>query len=455
MNRPDRVAVVGFGVNNRSLVPFFLGRGRSVIVADRRPRGELVEALGDWAKGVEVLAGPHYLQDLAGLGGIGEAYLTPGMKKDVPEVLALKDRGVRLTCETDLVLKESPAPVVGITGSAGKTTTTTLIGEGLRRSGVATAVGGNIGRSLLGDLPRVPADGVVVLELSSFQLELVERSPQGAVWLNLAENHLDIHGTMEHYAGAKQKILRFQDRERDWAVLPDADPALGPWTEGVGGRRYTLSLDGPVARGAYLDGGRLYVRRESGRAAEAVADAAEMLLPGRHNLYNFLAATMAVVLAGGTIAAMGEVARTFAGVPHRLERVRTKDGVTYINDSIATAPDRTAAALSALTGPLVLILGGYDKHLDYTELGRRVAAGPVRAVVLLGATREKMRAALAAANAPAAVREAETFEEAVLIAHEAALPGDTVLLSPAAASYDLFRNFEERGQRFRDIVQTL
>lgn len=455
MTQTGQVAVVGYGVNNRALVPYWLKRGRSVIVADRRPREELLRALGAWADRVKVLAGPDYLNDLGREAGLAEAYVTPGMKKDEPGLRALRARGVRLTCETDLVLKESPAPVVGITGSAGKTTTTTLIGEGLRRSGVIAAVGGNIGRSLLGDLTQIPADGVVVLELSSFQLELVETSPWGAVWLNLAENHLDIHGTFDNYARAKQKLLRFQHAERDWAVLPEADPVLRPWAEGIGGRRYTVSLDGPVPRGAYLEQGRLYLRRERGRAVEPIVDAADVLLPGRHNLYNFLAATLAVVLAGGSLAEMGELARTFAGVPHRLERVRVKDGITYINDSIATAPDRTAAALAALAGPLILILGGYDKHLDYRELGRQIAVRPVRTVVLVGATREKMRTALEMAQAPAQLLEAETFDEAVLTAHRAARPGDTVLLSPAAASYDLFRNFEERGQRFREIVETL
>ena len=450
------VAVVGLGINNRPLVPYWLERGAFVIAADRRPVTEIEAELAPW-KGprLKIVAGADYLSQLSECTEIEAAYLTPGMVKDSPELKRLAAKGVRLTSETDLFLSRCPVPVLGITGSAGKTTTTTLIGQALARSGVDVAVGGNIGRPLLPELDTFRPPMWVVMELSSFQLDLVEHSPHGAVWLNLRPNHLDIHGTMEAYARAKRHILEFQNQERDWAVVPWNDPRVLSVAGQLGGRRYYVRLDGPVPLGAYLDGGHLWWRPETTHPAERVVAAEAVRLRGTHNLFNLLAATAAVLMAGGSLEAVREIAQTFRGVPHRLESVRELAGVTYINDSIATAPDRTLAALKAVEGPIVLIAGGYDKHLDYGEFGEMVATSRVRSVVLIGQTAEKIESALRTAKAACSVYRAADLEEAVRTAREWAQPGDTVLLSPASASYDMFTNFEERGQRFREIVGSL
>jgi len=450
------VAVVGLGVNNRPLVPYWLGRGASVVVADRRSSEALSDDLRPWLDGshLTIYGGGDYLDQLVRDPTIQVAYLTPGMVKDLPQIRALAERGIALSSETDLFLAESPAPVLGITGSAGKTTTTTLIGHALAASGVDVVVGGNIGRSLLPELGGLKPSMWAVMELSSFQLDLVERSPHGAVWLNLAPNHLDIHGSMEAYTKAKRHIIEFQSRD-DWAVLPWDDGAVLTPAENFGGQRYYVSLDQPVPVGAFLAEGSLWWRPERGMAAQAVVSASRVLLPGRHNLFNVLAATAAVMLAGGHREAMAEVVQTFRGVAHRLETVRRVDDVVYINDSIATAPDRTFAALAALKGPIVLIAGGYDKHLDYREFGQRVVSAPVRSVILLGQTADKIAMALTEAGADLPIRRAESLEAAVDQARAEAEAGDTVLLSPASASYDMFSNFEERGQRFREIVDNL
>jgi UDP-N-acetylmuramoylalanine--D-glutamate ligase len=440
-----RALVVGFGLNNRPLLPFLAAEGLEVVVADQRPADALE---GHDPEAAEWCLGPDYLRCASQRGPYDVVYLTPGMKKDVPEIQALAAAGARLTCETDLFLERCPAPVVGITGSAGKTTTTTLVGDILRRDGRRPVfVGGNIGVPLLPRLGEMSPDSWVVMELSSFQLELVTRSPHGAALLNVAENHLDIHGSMEAYAAAKARIFRYQGRE-DWLVTATPPPtAVEAWLADHRGRRLAFSADGPVRRGAYVADGFLWW--QPGGDPHPVLPLNEWRLPGRMNLENALAALAVAMAAGASLEAAADALATFRGVPHRLELVADIGGVRYINDSIATAPQRTLAALEAIPGPLVMILGGYDKHLDYRELGRAVSRR-ARVVVLVGAVREKIRAALAPGPE---VLVADDFDQAVRLARQAARPGDTVLLSPAAASYDMFRNFEERGERFRALVR--
>ena len=441
------VLVVGVGINNRPLLRYFGERGVPVVAADRM---EPDQYSGPREPGVQWCFGSDYLEQARRLGPYEEVYLTPGMIKRQPAVLALLGEGTRLTCETDLFLKNCPAPVIGITGSAGKTTTTSLVGAILRQDQSRPVyVGGNIGESLLPELARINPDSWVVMELSSFQLELTETSPHGAAVLNLAPNHLDIHPSYEAYAEAKSHIFRHQSPS-DWLVVPEPPPPLlGSALAEHQGRRLAFRVGEAVPRGAYAADGA--IRWAGGGAERVVMPVAEWHLPGRMNLENACAATALSLAAGARLEAVREVLSTFTGVPHRLEVVGEYGGVRYINDSIATAPDRTMAALEALAGPLIVILGGYDKHLDYAELGRALT-DRVRMAVVLGQTGP----AIARAIGPGpAVLEARSLEEAVALARRHARPGDTVLLSPAAASYDMFRNFEERGERFRTLVHDL
>lgn len=447
-------AVVGIGMNNRPLLPYFASRGIRVVVADRRPAGELEAVVQELAlpETPEVLGGPGYLDRLAERDDIDTVYLTPGMVKDQPAIHRLRERGVRITCETDLFLAVCPAPVIGITGSAGKTTTTTLVAEALKQDGRRPVfVGGNIGHPLLPDLDRMAPDALVVMELSSFQLELVDRSPHGAAILNLSPNHLDVHGTFAAYAAAKARIVRFQS-PFDWAVVPADDPQVDALLAGHAGRRIVFGGRDRAGAGVFLAHGAV-VWRDGAREQDVIRQDA-IRLPGRHNVANAMAATAVVASAGGDLQALAAVLATFQGVPHRLETVREVGGVLYINDSIATAPERTMAALEAVDRPTVLLAGGYDKHLDYDELGKAIGHSRVRLVVVLGQTAEKIASAVRRYSSIPVVAE-PGFDAAVLRAVGEARAGEAVLLSPASASYDMFINFEARGQRFREIVHGL
>lgn len=454
MGNAGVAAVVGLGINNQPLVPYLLNQGMSVVVADRKSPDDLSQVLESMglAKRVEVLGGDQYLDKLAQRTDLATVYLTPGMAKNGVSIQRLAATGVHITCETDLFLRECPAPVIGITGSAGKTTTTSLVSEALKHDGRRPVfVGGNIGHPLLPDLPTISPDSWVVMELSSFQLELVERSPHGAAILNLTPNHLDVHPSMEAYAAAKQRIVAFQHAQ-DWAVLPYDDPVVAPLWQHHRGRRVFFSLNGPIAHGAYLSNGRLWWR--GGKGAREVIGVDALRLPGVHNLANSLAAIAMVASAGGDLEAVADVLATFKGVPHRLERIREVEGVTFVNDSIATSPARTIAALQAIAGPIVLIAGGYDKQLEYDSLGKAIANSGVRAIITLGQTADKISRAVRAYG-QTALFAADNLEQAVVTAAQVAQQGDTVLLSPASASYDMFNNFEERGDLFRNLVSRL
>ncbi len=452
MSSSELVGVVGLGVSNRPLVPFLLAQGHKVAVFDRRPTKDIEQDLITLGvTGVSVYGGGDYLRALAHE-PVATVYLTPGMRKYGPELDQLRQRGIRFSSEMELFMQRCPAPVIGITGSAGKTTTTTLVGESLRRDGRRPVfVGGNIGQPLLPRLSEIAADSWVVLELSSFQLELLRQSPHGAALLNLAPNHLDIHRDYQDYKAAKANIARFQSKE-DWVVLPYSDDEVLSLVKDTDGRRVFFSLEQEIPHGAYVSDGRLWWR--GGNGGMAVINQSDLKLIGAHNVANALAAIAIVASAGGDVRAAAEVLQHFSGVPHRLEVVREVGGVTYINDSIATAPDRTRAALAAIRQPMVLLLGGYDKKLNYDTLGEALRHSTVRMVVAMGEIQEIIRD-MVNRYTDIEVRSADNFDDAVAEASRQARPGEVVLLSPAAASYDMFSNFEARGQRFRELVGML
>ncbi len=455
MNGRHIVAVVGLGVNNQPLLPVLEADGCNLVVADRKPLEELETALDKMSLPFRppIFAGSGYLDELAACQDLEKVYLTPGMKKNVAPVELMRQQGVEVTCETDLFLQRCPAPVIGITGSAGKTTTTTLLGQAFEADGHHRVfVGGNIGKPLLPLLGEMTADSRVVMELSSFQLELVHHSPHGAAILNLSPNHLDIHGTMENYAAAKSRIFLHQQGE-DWLLTPAEHPLIAALTAGYGGQRVYFSRTDHGQCGTFISGEWIMFRDTQGVVMPAVP-VASIKVPGEHNVLNVMAAAAMVYMAGGEGTALKQAVENFLGVPHRLEKVRKYDNILYINDSIATAPDRTVAALKAVKEPIVLIAGGYDKNLDYDALGEAISASTVHHVVVLGQTQEKIAQAVAHYSTIPVIHSA-TFAEAVQAAQNAARAGDVVLLSPASASYDMFTNFEERGERFREIVRSL
>lgn len=449
---PKHIALVGLGISNLALARYLLRAGARVTACDQKSRADFGPHLAEWESlGVPLRLGPSYLDDLNRFDAIA---LTPGMPKDLPPIEAARQAGVPITSEMTLFFAACRANIAGVTGSSGKTTTTSLLGRMVEATGKPVYVGGNIGRPLIDMVDAIPTDAWIVLELSSFQLELIDLSPQVAVVTNVTPNHLDQHGTMDAYSAAKARIYQFQ-APGDWAVFNADDPITQRMSLEAPGCVAAFSRTGPVAEGSYAVDGTLYLVR--GGKILPVGPVDELRLPGRHNLENALAACAAASLCGVEPGAMREVLRTFAGVPHRLEHVADIGDIAFYNDSIATTPSRTIAGLQSFDRPLVLIAGGYDKRLPFEELATHVL-GRVHTVVLIGQTAEAIARAIEAAiygpagAEPPRIVRARSLPEAVEAAHQAARPGDVVLLSPACASYGMFRNFEERGDQFRRLV---
>ena len=447
--RGKRVAVIGAGVSNMPLIERLRAAGLSVTVHDKKTASAL-ESQYDALTGLgaELVLGEHYLDDLPE----DVIFRTPGVHPKHPALCAARERGSLVTSEMELFFELCPCPIIGITGSDGKTTTTTLVYEILNRAGHTVHLGGNIGRPLLPEVEQITPEHLAVVELSSFQLMDMRRSPAVAAITNLTPNHLDYHGTFEEYVGAKTSIFRFQ-REGGRLVLNWDDPVTHglvlPHPESV---CWTSKTTAPQ-NGVYLRADGMLCIAEGGKARELLPQE-EIRIPGAHNVYNLMMAA-ALVQGYASDDDIRAVAREFGGVEHRIEFVREKDGVRYYNDSIASSPTRTTAGLESFQEKLSLIAGGYDKHLDYTALAGPVCAH-VKTLVLTGATAPKIRAAVerAAGEKPAMI-DAADFADAVRQAARAAQPGDVVILSPASASFDCFKNFMERGDRFKELVWAL
>lgn len=448
-----RVVILGLARQGKALARFAAGVGARVVISDIR----LAEQLGaqlDEAEGLaaELVLGGHPVSLLDGADVLA---ISGGVPADAPIVQAAHRLGIQVTNDSLEFMRRCPATVVGITGSAGKTTTTALTGEMLRAAGRTTWVGGNIGNPLISELDRVGPEDVVVIELSSFQLELWDVSPPAAAVLNVTPNHLDRHGTMETYASAKANILRYQSPS-DVAVLSWDDLGARSLAGATSGRLRWFSAEGPVPDGAYLEDDTFWLQDAEG--CRPVGRLSDLRLRGRHNAANALAALALADSLAAPAEAMRQALLAFRGVEHRLEEVRRLRGVLYVNDSIATAPERALAALSSFSEPLIMLAGGRDKRMRWEEWARRVNRR-VKAVVLFGELGEALAAhlvqAAAESTAPPAVTRADSLAEAVAAAAALAERGDVVLLSPGGTSYDAFADFVERGEAFRRLVHGL
>ena len=454
-----RVAVVGLQRSNAAVVRYLVAGGACPEVYDRQPAERLGPVLVEIPPDAPRHCGPDYLEALAArLPGLAALFITPGMRKDLPVFDRARAAGIPLWTEAAYCLRLAPCPTIGITGSAGKTTTTTLVGEAVRRHRPGSLVGGNIGTPLLDRLDGLAADAWLVLELSSFQLELAQDSPRVAALLNVHPNHLDVHGSYAAYVDAKRRIYLHQG-PGDVALFNADDPESARLAAGAPAGRIWFSLRGPVPAGVGLAGGTFRWWPADGGGPEDLLPVDAVGVPGRHNLENVAAALALGRAAGIPGALLAQVVRDFRGVPHRLETVAHWGGARWINDSIATSPDRTLAALDTFPGEeIVLLAGGYDKGLPFDALGSAVAGRCAR-VLLFGTTASKLAAAIqegaAALGRGPVVDVVENLEDAVARAAAGLRPGQVVLLSPACASYDQFRDFEERGARFRDLVAGL
>ncbi len=452
-----RVTILGLARQGTALVRYLVREGADVTVSDLRDADALRETLA-LLKDVPVryVLGEHppSILDDADL-----LCLSGGVPADAPIVAQARRRGIALSNDAQVFLERCPAQVVGITGSSGKTTTTTLVSRMLQQSGFMTWVGGNIGRPLVDRLGEIRENDRVVIELSSFQLELMTASPSVAAVLNVTPNHLDRHKTMPAYTAAKRRILDSQV-EGDLALLGHDDAGSRELAPAVRGRLAFFSMRGEVPgdMGAFLRDEAITLRLDG--QEHSVCHSGEIKLLGRHNVLNVLAACALAGGVGAPVEAVRQVATSFTGVAHRLQLVRSLVGVCYYDDSMATAPERTVAALHAFDAPVVLLAGGRDKALPWKDMAQ-VALRRARHVVAFGEAaglveREIRNEKLENRNEKLeGLTRVETLEEAVEEAARVARPGDVVLLSPGGTSFDAFKDFAERGERFQALVRAL
>ena len=450
--RGKRVAVLGIGVSNTPLIKMLLRADVEVTACDKRQRedfggqAEELESLG-----AELRLGPDYLDGL----DHDVIFRTPGLRPDVPQLLAARERGSTITSEMEVFFQVCPCKTIAVTGSDGKTTTTTIIAELLKAAGQSVYVGGNIGKPLLPDVDGMVPEDVAVLELSSFQLMTMEQSPHIAVMTNLSPNHLDIHKDMQEYIDAKRNILLYQ-KPGGKAVLGYENEVTRAMAADVKGSCRWFTRKSVVENGGFLRADGMLCMAENGRVTPIVRRE-DVALRGEHNLENLLAAFTAV-WGMAEVSTMAAVAKSFAGVEHRIEPVRTLNGVQWFNDSIATSPTRAIAGLNAFDQKMIILAGGYDKKIPFEPLAP-VMVEKVKLLILTGVTAPKIEAAVRACPGFAAsgmeIRHAKDLAEAVAIAHREAKAGDVVSLSPACASFDSYPNFEERGKHFKALVHAL
>ncbi len=443
------VAVIGIGVSNRPLIQLLCQRGVAVTACDRKSR-EALGAIGDQleAMGARLRLGPDYLKDLTE----DVIFRTPGMRPDLPELADAVARGSLLTSEMEVFFEVCPCPKIAVTGSDGKTTTTTIIAELLKRAGRTVHLGGNIGHPLLAETGEMDPGDVAVLELSSFQLMTMTHSPHIAVVTNLAPNHLDVHRDFAEYIAAKENIFTHQTAE-DIAVFNADNDLTAEEAARAIGRARLFSRRRELADGVFLRGEAVIARR--GDQEREILRTSDIRLPGVHNIENYLAAIAAVdgLVPDGVIR---DFAREFGGVEHRIELIRTRRGVRWYNDSIASSPSRTIAGLNAFDRKVILIAGGKDKGISYESLGP-VINEHVKLLILCGATAGVIRrsAEQAPNYAGLEIVDVEDYRQAVALADSRAGEGDVVILSPASTSFDRFANFMERGRVFKEIVNAL
>ena len=452
MLRTKRVGLVGFGVTNNGIAKMLAQKGVDVTIHDRQERGELGDICQEMEEaGVRLSVGYNYLRSLSE----DIIFRAPGVPFDLPELCTARKEGKVVTSDLEMFFDLCPCPIIGVTGSDGKTTTTTLIAEMLRAEGKTVHLGGNIGKALFPEIETVSPEDYAVVELSSFQLISLRRSPDIAVVTNVSPNHLDIHGTMKAYVAAKRNILLHQNAFGKAVLNADNDLAR-KYAPDVRGSVCTFSRQVNVYRGAWEDQYGTLWYSENGSQTRLMR-AEEIRIPGAHNVQNYLAAITAVwgLVSLDTIR---KVAHEFAGVEHRIEFVRELDGVRWYNDSIATSPSRTIAGLLSFDQQIIVIAGGYDKKIPYAPLAP-VLLEKAKVLILTGATAPKIEAAVTDCpgweKSGLKILHAAGLEEAVQLARQEAREGDIVSLSPASASFDRYKNFEARGRHYKQLVEGL
>lgn len=452
------VGVLGVSLEGRDTARYLTAKGALVTCCDRQGREELGDVYDELGSlGVKFVLGPGYLSHLDAFDVVVR---TPGMSPRLAELVAYAKAGGVITSLTKIFFAECRGPIIGVTGTKGKGTTSTLIAQMLESDGKTVHLGGNVGTPLLSRVDTIQPRDWVVLELSSFQLEDLTQSPHIAVVLRTTQEHLanfdkratNFHPTKEAYVEAKKSIVRYQT-EKDVVVANKDDPTAASFARETKARRYFFSMREATAD-AFVSHHAVYLR--TGGDTRKLCDRASVKLRGDHNLENIAAASLAARGAGASIEAIVRVATTFPGLPHRLELVRVARGVTYVNDTFSTVPETTIAAIKSFEEPLILIVGGSEKGSDFTVMGQVIAKSRVRTLIIIGDMTQKILKAVDEAGYKGKrIVGLRTMGDIVARACREATSGDVVLLSPACASFDMFRNYKERGMQFKDEVKRL
>jgi len=452
------VGILGLSVEGIDSAHFFADAGALVTCCDRRSAEELGETYRHLKKlPVSFRLGKDYLD---GVSEYDLAVRTPGMLPGLPQLVSRRKSGKEITSQTKIFFELCKAPIIGVTGTKGKGTTSTLIAEMLKADGRTVWLGGNVGTPLLSRIKEMSPRDTVVLELSSFQLEDLTQSPHIAVVLRITQEHLsnfdtlatNYHATVEAYREAKKPIVRYQ-KSTDFAILNADDPVSASLKRETKARTYYFSRLTADAD-AYVENHTVFIRRNG--ETHRICTQSEVKLRGDHNLENIAAAALAATLVRVDQTSIGRAARQFEGLPHRLSFIRTVGGVSYYDDSFSTVPETAIAAIESFTEPIVLILGGSEKRSVFTQLGKVIAANRIRALIVVGDMKERIVRAVKDAGYRGDIRTGvSSMREIVQQAREAARSGDVVLLSPACASFDMFKNYKDRGEQFNHEVSVL
>ena len=452
-----KITVMGLGLFGGGVgaVKYLVSQGAEVTVTDLKSAEELsasLKRLDDLP--VKFKLGKHDEEDFV---NVDMLVVSPAVPNESRFLKLAFENNIRIDSELSIFFRLCPAPVIGITGSNGKSTTTSLLGEMLKDAGIKTWVGGNIGISLLENLEEIEADDVVVLEISSFQLEYlarIEMSPHISIVTNIAPNHLDRHKTMENYIGAKKAIIHYQ-QEDDYAIMNYDDPTLKKWEGESSGRHLWFSATSELEHGAFLKNNELIINHNSKRTV--IPCSTQIKIKGIHNWQNIMAASYAAILMHADVESIKNAITGFTGLEHRLEHVHTINEVQYYNDSKATTPEAATAGIKAFDNPTILIAGGYDKQVSLHQFALECVRN-TKCVILIGGTAEtiqKLIQDIKGEKIKPDVYMAASLDESVKKASEVAEPGDIVLLSPACASFGMFANYEERGKEFKELVRDI
>ncbi len=471
-----KVGIIGLGVEGLSSAKFLIDRGAVVTILDKRAESELSLEFVNRIKalGAKFITGEEYLDHLDQFSLLVRS---PGISRLENKLQEASKNGITITSQTKLFFDFCPSTIIAVTGTKGKGTTSSLIYEMLKVAGKDAYLGGNIGLPPLTFLDKLTVQSLVVLELSSFQLQDLARSPHIAVILMIVPEHLNYHLDMTEYIEAKRNILRFQ-RSSDFAILNrDYLPTLESdiYTDG---HLYWVSREGETEQGCFVQDGKIWLRNNNSK--QEILPISEVLLPGKHNLENICAAVMAATLAGISKEHIITVLKTFKGLAHRLELVKEMDGVLYYDDSFSTTPETAIAAIEAFTNPEILVLGGSSKNSDFSELGKTIRlAKNIKAIIGIGEEWERIKEQFSTPNPSTShstlrdepsgsdskssgqgsqfsiIEGAKDMKTIVQAANKITEPGDVVLLSPACASFDMFTNYKERGEQFKAEVNKL